>query len=472
MSAAASILDGMSLAQQVGQVFMVGGPATGVGSATLAEISTYHIGSVILTGRSYSGLDHTRLVTQQVQAAVSRAATDRVPELVAADQEGGDVQVLQGPGFSAIPTALTQGTWSPAYLAAQARGWGQQLRAAGVNLDLAPVMDTVPVGFVNPPIGEYDREYGHTPAVVAAEGTAFERGVLGAGVGTTLKHFPGLGRVDANTDTTAGVTDYVTTYDDPYLAPFRAGVDAGTPFVMMSTAYYQRIDPGVPAAFSSRIIGGMLRGELGFHGVVISDSLGATQVDAWAPANRALDFLSAGGNLALVTVPSLIPPMYDAVYSRAKADPAFRSLVRESALRVLQAKQRLGLLAGLASGAGGSPTIPPPTAPTTAPVTTTPTENVPTTATASTAPSSPSPPTAGENQTGSRRETPHDPVRVLPSSGGATQAAAGAVTRTTATSRATAVATTLPSWWRLPAVGVLVLAVLTFLWSLRRPTRR
>ncbi|TXH71704.1 MAG: glycoside hydrolase family 3 protein, partial [Lysobacteraceae bacterium] len=144
--------------------------------------------------------------------------------------------------------------------------------AGGQNLfdritdDLAPVMDTVPskrAAKHNPPIGRYDRQFGYTPRVVARHGVAFLRGLADGGVVPTVKHFPGLGRVRANTDVRAGVTDHVTTRHDAYLAPFRAAIDAGAPVVMMSTAYYERLDPENPAAFSPFVIGTMLRGDLG-----------------------------------------------------------------------------------------------------------------------------------------------------------------------------------------------------------------
>ena len=110
----------------------------------LGVIRRQHVGSVILTGRSHASVSATRAVSRRLQAAATAAATGGVPLVVAADQEGGNVQVLQGPGFSRMPTALTQGGWGADALKASARTWGQQLAAAGVNLNLAPVMDTVP----------------------------------------------------------------------------------------------------------------------------------------------------------------------------------------------------------------------------------------------------------------------------------------------------------------------------------------
>src|SRR4051812_32149149 len=130
----------MTEAQRIGQLFMVGGAATGVSSATLSAISSYHVGNVILTGRSSLGVTATRSVTQGLQARATSAATLGVPLFVSTDQEGGYVQVLSGPGFSTVPQALTQGTWATTTLQASARQWGAQLSSAGVNLNLAPVL--------------------------------------------------------------------------------------------------------------------------------------------------------------------------------------------------------------------------------------------------------------------------------------------------------------------------------------------
>jgi beta-N-acetylhexosaminidase len=336
----------MSLEQRVGQLFMVGTPATSADPTVAAQISNYHIGNIVLTSRSFNGIAPTANVTNALQLRTTNAATAGVPLFVAADQEGGQVQVLNGPGFSAIPSALTQGTFSPHTLTLAAGAWGRQLRAAGVQVDLAPVMDTVPSpSSFNPPIGAFQREFGFTPATVAAHGTAFVQGMSANDVDSTLKHFPGLGRVSANPDDSSGVTDTVTSRGDPYLTPFAAAINAGAPFVMMSTAYYSRLDPNYPAAFSPFIINTVLRGDLHFGGVVISDDLGAArQVAAWTPATRALLFIAAGGDIVLTVDPSTIPAMYNAVLAYAKVDPAFTALVNNAALKVLQAKQARGLI--------------------------------------------------------------------------------------------------------------------------------
>ncbi len=319
-----------------------------VDRATRAQIGRFHVGNVMLTGRSHGGLRPPARVSRAMRAEIGPDSTGRVRLFVATDQEGGQVRVLQGPGLSEIPSALEQGTWEPRRLRAAARGWARQLRRAGVNLDLAPVLDTVPsrrAAKHNPPIGRYDREFGFTTRVVARHGVAFLRGLADGDVVPAVKHFPGLGRVRGNPDARTGVTDHVTTRHDPYLAPFRAAVEAGAPFVMMSTAYYEHLDPRRPAAFSPYVIGTLLRGDLGFDGVVISDDLArARQVAGFTPAGRALRFIGAGGDLLLSVDSDPVPAMYAAVLGRARTSEAFRAKVDAAALRVLRAKQARGLL--------------------------------------------------------------------------------------------------------------------------------
>ncbi len=325
-------------AQRVGQLFMVGvNSAAPPSAAQLDMLRSYAIGNVMLTGRSDAGTSAVRAITARLRSATTQGL---LRPFVATDQEGGYVQVLTGPGFSTVPTALTQGSWSTATLRADARTWGSQLTAAGVNLNLAPVLDTVPAGnpTANQPIGRYYREYGYTPGAVTASGTAFLQGMRAAGEGTAIKHFPGLGRATGNTDVTAGVTDPTTRFD-PYLQPFAAGVAAGSPFVMVSTARYPNIDAQHLAAFSPTVLGTMLRGDLHFPGVVISDDLGnAASVAGIAPGTRAVDFFAAGGDLLLTVNASVVPAMVSAVESAMRSSPTFAARIDAALGRVLQAK--------------------------------------------------------------------------------------------------------------------------------------
>ncbi|MDP9331143.1 MAG: hypothetical protein M3P11_10965 [Actinomycetota bacterium] len=352
------ILAHLSQAQRVGQLIMVGASLDGVSQATKNAIGSDHVGSVILTGRSTAGVTAVLSMTQGLQGLATTTATGGVPLFISTDQEGGNVQALSGPGFDTIPTAVKQGKLRPNRLRIAATRWAGQLEAAGVNLNLAPVLDTVPPDktSTNQPIGIYDREYGTNPTTVATAGTAFIQGMHVAGVETSVKHFPGLGQADGNTDSTVGVTDHLTTRHDPYIAPYAMGLGrAGAGVVMVSLATYTRIDPDHRAVFSHTILGGMLRGDLGFTGVIMSDSMDAAAVNDLSPGQRAVRFIGAGGDLVLTTQPSDVPAMASALLDKANSDSRFRARVNASCLRVLIAKQRAGLLPGAiaAASSGG-----------------------------------------------------------------------------------------------------------------------
>ena len=198
-----------------------------------------------------------------------------------------------------------------------------------MNLDFAPVSDVVPPGAdaTNQPIGVLRREYGHDPGTVGRHVAAFIAGMKNAGVATTAKHFPGLGRVVANTDFAAGVVDDVTAAGDPYLALFRAAIAAKVPFVMVALATYTRIDPRNLAAFSPLVINGLLRQDLGFRGVVMSDSLTAAAVVAIPPGQRAIRFLLAGGDFVVARTAGVTMAMIAAVKARAATDSRFSARV-------------------------------------------------------------------------------------------------------------------------------------------------
>jgi beta-N-acetylhexosaminidase len=339
------VLSALGLPKQVGQLFVAGVSSSSPTAAQLRVIRRRHLGGVILMGHTDIGVAATRAVTHRLQRQATTQSTDGVKLWVSVDQEGGYVQVLNGPGFSTIPTALAQGGLRRSVLRSRASRWGEQLTAAGVNLDLAPVTDTVParLGTRNIPIGYYYREFGHHPKVVAVHGKAFIDGLTAAGVQTTVKHFPGLGRVRRNTDTSAGVTDRVTTRSDRYLRPFHAAVNDGVPVVMVSLARYKLIDPTQVAAFSP-VVMTMLRSDLGFHGVIMSDSLTAVAVQDVPPGARAVRFLRAGGTVALAVTTPATAAMAAAVLHRAQVHRPFRRTVRKDALTVLRVKRRDRLL--------------------------------------------------------------------------------------------------------------------------------
>lgn len=334
----------MSLAEQVGQVVMVAQSSTQRSSAGARTIRRLHLGSVVLLGNSTAGSSATSRLVSSLRK--DTGTVDGVGLLVAVDQEGGLVQRLQGPGFTRIPSAQVQAGWSDSTLRARATTWSEQLERAGVDLDLAPVADVVPssIGSRNAPIGALHRGYGSDPAVVARKNVAVVEGLHAGGTATAAKHFPGLGRVRGNTDFAAVVVDRTTTRRDALLAGFRADVRAGTEAVMLSSATYSRIDPDHPATYSRTVATTMLRGDLGFTGVVVSDDLLGRALSGSPVRTRGVRFLEAGGDLALVGGLDEAASVHAGLLAQARDDDDFAQLVRRSAARVLTLKSRQGLV--------------------------------------------------------------------------------------------------------------------------------
>ena len=339
----AALVQRLTPEERAGQLLMVAVTSTGVTAEQAAAVGRTHAGSVILLGNSTAGLRAVQGVVADVRAAAVRP--QRVDVLLAADQEGGLVQRLAGDGFSDIPSAQQQAGLSASELAEAAERWGGELDRAGIDADLAPVADVVPRGLarVNEPVAGLRRGYGSSPAVVAEMVGAFTTGMGRAGIATAVKHFPGIGEVRGNTDTATRVVDTTTTRRDPAMAGFRAAVDAGADMVMVSSVVYRRIDPRRQAVFSSTVVDGMVRGDLGFDGVVISDDLAAAAVRDVPPGRRAVGFVNAGGDLAIVGDPAEAATMAEALVDRAADDPGFAARVDQSAARVLALKDRRGL---------------------------------------------------------------------------------------------------------------------------------
>jgi beta-N-acetylhexosaminidase len=311
-----------------------------------ALVQSRHLGGVVLLGGWYDGSARVRATTGHL-AALAGDTTGGLGLFVAADQEGGNVQQLRGAGFTRIPTALAQGQLSPTQLTAAATTWAREMLQAGVNVNLAPVADTVPtsIGRANQPIGRWDRQYSSDPATVARQAVAFITGMHAGGVAATIKHFPGLGRITGNTDVTAsGITDGTTTTTDPYLTPFAAGSREGVEFVLVGSAIYSRIDPGVNAVFSATVITGLLRTKMGYDGVVIADDVGAATAVAAVPvAERATRFVAAGGDIVLTARPSTVLAMHNALVSRMRGDAGFAAKVEAATTRVVTTKITMGL---------------------------------------------------------------------------------------------------------------------------------
>ena len=340
-------LAGWSLEEKVGQLMMVGVDATAPKQSSNEAVDTHHVGNIFIAGRTTAGSQATQKVIASFTGRVGSATTHNTPMLVATDQEGGEVQVLSGSGFSDIPSAMDQSTQPRDQLEAAARTWGKELADVGVNMNLAPVADLVDIArpASNEPIGRWGREYGHDAATVSSQAGAFAEGRQASKVIPTYKHFPGLGRVKDNTDTSAGVVDSTTTRsaDTAVSVIFGAAIAAGAPVIMVSSATYSLIDPSAPAVFSSTIVTDMLRREMGFSGVVITDDVSAAvQVQDVSAGDRAVRAIRAGCDIVLASAdPTVAADMVKALIATARSDPAFAARVDESATRVLNLKKSL-----------------------------------------------------------------------------------------------------------------------------------
>ena len=346
-TAADGPLAGWSLEEKVGQLMMVGVDAQAPKQSSSEAVDTHHVGNIFIAGRTTAGSQATQKVITSFTSKVGPGTTHATPMLVATDQEGGEVQVLAGSGFSDIPSALDQSAQPRDQLVASARTWGKELADVGVNMNLAPVADLVDIArpASNEPIGRWGREYGHDAATVSSQAGAFAEGMQASKVIPTYKHFPGLGRVKDNTDTSAGVVDSTTTRsaDTAVSVIFGAAIAAGAPVIMVSSATYSLIDPSAPAVFSSTIVTDMLRREMGFSGVVITDDVSAAvQVQDVSAGDRAVRAIRAGCDLVLASAdPTVAADMVKALIATARSDPAFAARVDESATRVLNLKKSL-----------------------------------------------------------------------------------------------------------------------------------
>lgn len=332
----------MSLDERAGQLIMAPMFAGGNPADLSALISTRHVGSVVLIGNWNNGTAAAKTAADVLQSY----APSGNQLIVSTDQEGGQVQHLKGSGFDTMPSAVAQGQMSADTLRSSAKTWGGQLKQAGINVDLAPVLGTVQVKrSSNAPIGALNRDFGLDSNGNAQHGIAFVEGMRDAGVGATVKHYPGLGAVTGNTDfTTEGILDTTTTLDDEEIGAFNTTIKQAKPaMVMMSLATYQRIDSSAPAAFSSKIIDGTLRGSVGYDGVVISDSLSAAAVSGIATKDLGVRLVDAGGDLACIGDTSYVTPILDGIIARAQSDPAFAKKVTASATRVMTLKYQMGL---------------------------------------------------------------------------------------------------------------------------------
>jgi beta-N-acetylhexosaminidase len=275
-----------------GRALAVGFEGTRIPDDVVALAEDAGLGGVVLFARNCPSLE--------VVLALTAAARKLGPDvLVLVDHEGGRVHRLPAP-FTRFPPPAAVGRSGDLRLAAAvARAMARELRAAGLDSGLGPVLDCL-LEPANTVIG--NRAFGAAPEVVAACGVAFVEAMLSEGLVPVAKHFPGHGRTSV--DSHLALPDVDATIDELErwdLVPFRAALRAGCPAVMVAHVRYRVLDPALPASLSAEVISGLLRRRLGFSGLVLSDDLEMAAVaGAWGVADAARRFLIAGGDLALV----------------------------------------------------------------------------------------------------------------------------------------------------------------------------
>jgi beta-N-acetylhexosaminidase len=293
-----SPLDKLSDAQLAGQRVIYSYPGLVPPASLLAKIRAGQAAGVIFFGANIASRAQIAQVASELQAA-ARQSPVKLPLLLMTDQEGGEVRRLAGePTLSARQIGLAKGGGR---LAAQAgRGAALNLRAAGLNVNLAPVLDVYRTR------GDFDdqfgRSYSENPLTVESLGASFIAAQQPLGVAATAKHFPGLGAGSASQNTDERPVTLTTSLarlravDE---APYRSAIKAGVKLVMLSWATYPALDRTRPAGLSKTIIQGELRGRLKFSGVTITDALEAGALQPFGPTSRRA-LLAAGAGMDLI----------------------------------------------------------------------------------------------------------------------------------------------------------------------------
>jgi beta-N-acetylhexosaminidase len=342
----------MSLPEKVGQMFVsyvygqsASTPSTAneslYGVATAGEaVAKYHLGGVIYFTWSNNLASPPQIAELSNGLQRAAIADTGIPLQISTDQEGGVVNRIGAP-LAVSPGNMAIGaTFRPGDAFRAAKVSGAELRALGINVVDAPVVDvnTNPRNAADGP-----RAFGDRTGQVSLFGAAAVSGYRAAGIGAQAKHFPGLGDTTVNTDNGVAVTDETREQImATHVPPFRAAIAAGAPSVMAAHIVAPSLDPsGRPASLSRPIVTGLLRDSLHFDGVVITDALDAAALDDIPAAQIVLDAVDAGIDQLLMPkdVPGAIRTVLDAV-AAGTIKPA---RIDQSVRRILRMKVELGL---------------------------------------------------------------------------------------------------------------------------------
>jgi beta-N-acetylhexosaminidase len=327
----------LSIRDAVGQMFVVGMEGTEPNYYIEKMVRERNIGGILLLGYNMESEGQTRGLVGSLQE-LSMQTEPAIPLFVAVDYEGGEVQ--SAPWVSPQPSAAEVGSrGDPEEAGRIAETIGRELGRGGVNTDLAPVVDTGSGAAIG------SRSYGADPALVSRMGAATVEGFQRSSLVSAAKHFPNHGPATEDSHLGQTLIDHdPQTVRQNDLPPFRAAVEAGVPMVMLGHLVYPAIDPEKPASLSPAAVG-LLREELGFNGVVITDDLimeGAKRGGTTAQA--ALQAVGAGADLLIVSgLPEEQAAAYDAVVAAVESGEIPRERIDASVERITNVKNRYQL---------------------------------------------------------------------------------------------------------------------------------
>jgi len=267
---AKSLLAGMTIEEKVGQLLIVGFPEDTTKEVLQDYIDRLKVSGFILFRRNYTDLDSLYALVRSLKEMNS--LKNPLPLFISIDEEGGTVSRLPK-GGTHFPDALQVGkAGEPGLTYKTGQTIAEELKAAGINLNFAPVLDIVESGENKLLIR---RSYGSTPEVVSLHGTSFINGLQSKGVIAAPKHFPGHGNTVEDSHSTLPVIDTdKAAMQSRELVPFKAAIDAGLDAVMVGHIAFPKIDPtGLPASMSNYFLTDVLRKDLGFGGISISDDI-------------------------------------------------------------------------------------------------------------------------------------------------------------------------------------------------------
>ena len=328
----------MSIEDKVAGLFMVTPEAiTGVGKATQAgdgtqeALSQYPVGGLIYFGQNI--LDREQITTM----LANTTSMSNYPIFLAVDEEGGDVSRVANSRVEVtkVDDMAAVGAGGDASQAAEAGSTiGSYLSEIGFNVDFAPVADVAGEGSA---LG--NRSFGSDPQTVGEMVASAVGGIEGTGVSACLKHFPGLGSTSEDThDGRVEITKSIDEMRASDFVPFSAGIEAGADFVMVSHATAPALDEdNVPSSLSGKVITDILREELGFEGVVITDALDMTAItDYYTPEEAAVMALEAGADMLLM--PEDFEKAYNAVLAAVQDGTISEERINESLNRIYRVK--------------------------------------------------------------------------------------------------------------------------------------